>query len=39
MGKPLPLTDADGEVRELTETDVNLMRPADQVFAELFGAE
>lgn len=33
------MTDADGEVRELTETDFNLMRPAGEVFAELFGAE
>ncbi|MEI8571996.1 hypothetical protein U737_21610 [Methylomonas sp. LW13] len=39
MAKPLPLTDADGEVRELTETDFKQMRPAGEVFAELFGTE
>lgn len=36
---PLPLTDADGEVRELTESDFKLMRSADEVFAKLLGAE
>ncbi|MBD9360132.1 BrnA antitoxin family protein [Methylomonas fluvii] len=39
MAEPLPLTDADGEVRELTETDFKQMRPVGEVFAELFGAE
>ncbi|AEF99135.1 BrnA antitoxin family protein [Methylomonas methanica] len=39
MTKPLPLTDADGEVRELTENDFNQMRSAGEVLTELFGTE
>lgn len=39
MVNPLPLTEADSEVRELTETDFKRVRPASEVFAELFGAE
>lgn len=39
MAKPLPLTDADGEVRELTAEDFNCFRPATEVLPELFGDE
>ena len=39
MANPLPLTDADGEVRELTEADFKRLRPASEVLPEIFGAE
>jgi uncharacterized protein (DUF4415 family) len=39
MANPLPLTDADGEVRELTAEDFKHFRPAAEVLLELFGAE
>lgn len=38
MANPLPLTDADGEVRELTEADFKRLRPASEVLPEIFGA-
>jgi uncharacterized protein (DUF4415 family) len=38
MANPLPLTDADGEVRELTEADFKRMRPAAEALPEIFGA-
>ncbi|MDO9139864.1 MAG: BrnA antitoxin family protein [Methylobacter sp.] len=37
MVKPLPLTNADGEVRELTAEDFKHFRPAAEVLPELFG--
>jgi uncharacterized protein (DUF4415 family) len=39
MAKPLPLTDADGEVRELTAEDFKHFRPAAEVLPELFSTE
>jgi uncharacterized protein (DUF4415 family) len=39
MENRLPLTDADGEVRELTEEDFKHFRPASEVLPELFGAK
>ncbi len=33
-----PLTDADGEVRELTKADFARMRPAREVLPEIFSA-
>lgn len=39
MANPLPLTDADGEVRELTAEDFKHFRPAAEVLPELFSAE
>jgi uncharacterized protein (DUF4415 family) len=39
MTDRLPLTDADGEVRELTDADFKRMRPASDVLPEIFGAE
>jgi uncharacterized protein (DUF4415 family) len=39
MTNRLPLTDADGEVRELTDADFKRMRPASDVLPEIFGAE
>ena len=39
MAKPLPLTDADGEVRELTDEDLKHFRPAAEVLPEIFGTE
>jgi uncharacterized protein (DUF4415 family) len=39
MENQQPLTDAHGEVRELTEVDFQRMRPASEVLPELFGAE
>jgi len=39
MVNPLPLTDEDGEVRELTTEDLKHFRPATEVLPELFGAE
>lgn len=39
MANPLPLTDADGEVRELTAEDFKHFRLAAEVLPELFGAE
>lgn len=38
MTRP-PLTDADGEVRELTAEDFRHFRPAREVFAEIWGEE
>lgn len=38
MPRP-PLTDADGEVRELTAEDFRHFRPAREVFTEIWGAE
>jgi uncharacterized protein (DUF4415 family) len=35
----LPLTDKDGEVRELTEDDFKHFRPASEVLYELFSPE
>ncbi|WP_367155379.1 BrnA antitoxin family protein [Methylomonas sp. HYX-M1] len=39
MTNRLPLTDAEGEVRELTEEDFKHFRPASEVLPEIFGAE
>ncbi|MDO9163031.1 MAG: BrnA antitoxin family protein [Methylococcaceae bacterium] len=39
MTNRFPLTDADGEVRELTDADFKRMRPASDVLPEIFGAE
>jgi hypothetical protein len=39
MENQQPLTDANGEVRELTEVDFQRMRPASEVLPELLGAE
>lgn len=39
MGNPLPLTDEDGEVRELTREDFARMRPAREVLPEIFPPE
>ncbi len=39
MANPLPLTDENGEVRELTAEDFKQFRPATEVLPELFGAE
>jgi len=33
MKKPMPLTDADGEVRELTQADMARFRPAREVLS------
>jgi len=33
MKKPVPLTDADGEVRELTQADMTRFRPAREVLS------
>jgi uncharacterized protein (DUF4415 family) len=39
MKNLLPLTDADGEVRELTTKDFKHFKPASEVLPELLGAE
>lgn len=39
MAKPLPLTDKEGEVRELTEEDFARARPASEVLPEILGPE
>jgi len=39
MENRLPLIDADGEVRELTEEDFKYFRPASEVLPEIFGAK
>ncbi len=39
MANRLPMTDAEGEVRELDEDDFKLFRPAAEVLPELFGKE
>jgi len=39
MAKRLPLTDEEGEVRELTEQDFARARPASEVLPEILGPE
>ncbi len=39
MENPIPLTDEDGEVRDLTAEDFKHFRPATEVLPELFCAE
>ncbi|MFZ2726627.1 MAG: BrnA antitoxin family protein [Methylococcaceae bacterium] len=39
MANPLPLTNEDGEVRELTADDFKQFRPATEVLYELFSPE
>lgn len=39
MAEPSTMTNAEGEVRELSEKDFKQMRPAAEVFTELFGSE
>lgn len=39
MANRLPLTDQDGEVRELTSDDFKLFRPAGEVLTQLFSKE
>jgi uncharacterized protein (DUF4415 family) len=39
MASPLPLTDENGEVRELSKADFKRMRPASIVLPEILGAE
>lgn len=39
MAKPSPLTDKEGEVRELTEEDFARARPASEVLPEILGPE
>lgn len=39
MTNRLPLTDADGEVRELTAEDFKFFRPASEVLPDILGAE
>jgi uncharacterized protein (DUF4415 family) len=39
MGNRLPLTDKEGEVRELTKEDFARARPASEVLPEILGPE
>lgn len=39
MTKPLPMTNQEGEVRELTSEDFSRMQPAHKVIPSLFGKE
>ncbi len=39
MTNPLPLTDDDGEVRELTRKDFARMKPAREVLPAILGAD